>query len=370
MALPTVCVCVPVWQGAEFVAETLSSILSQRGVDLIVRISVDGADAESAEVCSKFLSEERCELTVQPKRLGWVSNISWLLERAVGDYVCIQPHDELIAEDYLSSLSRVAETSPAASVVYSDIEVFGEFEGKVTQPSVTGSPLTRQLVLLLDHWAAVAFRGLTRIRAMREIGPLSGSSFRDFAADTVWMAQLARAGELHRVPLPLYRKRVYSSSTHRAWMQWSREEKLTAWGNHCADMLTEALALHDLDASRRIMLARAALVRSVNATMAFSRDAPFSKIERRQMALTFLDAAKRDPILGLDKIFGEVGSIMVDDVIAQTSYPSEHRELMRTVKRLKAIESSTTWRFVSTCGKAMSKVPFLAVAARRLFNKP
>ena len=369
MASPTVCVCVPVWQGARFVAETLSSILSQRGVELIVRISVDGADAESADVCSKFISDGRCELTVQPERLGWVSNISWLLERAEGDYVCIQPHDDLITEDYLSSLLRVAESAPAASVVYSDIDLFGEGEGKITQPSVTGSPLARQLVLLLDHWSAVAFRGLTRLRAVREAGPLSGSPFRNFAADTVWMAQLAKTGELHRVPLPLYRKRLYPDSTHRAWFRWTREEKLSAWGQHCADMLTEALAVHDLDASKRVMLARAALVRSVSA-MAFSRDGPFSDSERRQMALTFVDAAKENPIIRLDQIFGEFGNLAVDDIIVQRSYPSERRELMRAVLRLRAIESSTTWRVARRCSKAVSKVPFLTAAARRLFNQP
>jgi glycosyltransferase involved in cell wall biosynthesis len=369
MATPTVCVCVPVWQGAAFVAETLSSILSQRDVELIVKISVDGADAESAEVCSKFLSDERCELTVQPERLGWVSNISWLLERAEGDYVCIQPHDDLIAEDYLSSLLGVAEATPAASVVYSDIDVFGEYEGKVTQPSVIGSPLTRQLVLLLDHWAAVAFRGLTRLTAARDVGPLRGSSFRDFGADTVWMAQLAKAGELHRVRLPLYRKRVYSGSTHRAWSRWSRVEKLSAWGQHCADMLAEALALEHLDASRRIMLARAALARTM-APMAFPGDAPFSVSERRRMALTFLHAAKEDPISRLDNILGEFGDLVVDDIVSGRSYPSEHRELTRAVQRLRAIESSTTWRVARTCSKAVTRVPFITTVARKLFGKP
>ena len=92
---PTVCVCVPVWKGSQFVAETLGSILNQKGVEFIVRISVDGADAESADVCSDLLDDRRCELEVQSTRLGWVKNIAWLLDRAEGDYVCIQPHDDL-----------------------------------------------------------------------------------------------------------------------------------------------------------------------------------------------------------------------------------------------------------------------------------
>lgn len=375
MASPTVCVCVPVWRGADFVAETLSSILSQQGAELIVRISVDGADSESADVCSKFLSDSRCELTVQPKRLGWVDNTSWLLEKAEGDYVCIQPHDDLIAEDYLRSLLRVAQTEPAASVVYSDIDVFGETEGTVTQPSVTGSPVVRQLALLLDHWPAVAFRGLTRLSAVREVGPLSGSPYRNFSADTVWMAQLARTGELRRVPLSLYRKRISPNSTHRAWFRWRREDKLAAWGQHCADMLAEALAIRDLDASSRQMLVHAALLRSVK-PRAFFRDAPFSTAERRKMASVFIEAARQSPIICLDKIFGEFGNLALDDIIAERPYPSIHRELTRQTemnfqqrKRLGAIESSTTWRMASACSRAVSKVPFLTAAVRKLLKQ-
>jgi glycosyltransferase involved in cell wall biosynthesis len=41
---PTVCVGVPVWRGAEYVGETLDSLLRQRGVALTLVVSVDGAD--------------------------------------------------------------------------------------------------------------------------------------------------------------------------------------------------------------------------------------------------------------------------------------------------------------------------------------
>lgn len=317
---PTVCVCVPVWKGSQFVAETLGSILNQKGVEFIVRISVDGADAESADVCSDLLDDRRCELEVQSTRLGWVKNIAWLLDRAEGDYVCIQPHDDLIAENYLSTLLGVAETTPEASVVYSDIEVFGDRNGIITQPSVTGSPLTRQLTLLLDHFAAVAFRGLTRMDAVRKVGVLTGSSFENYAADTVWMAQLARAGELHRVPLPLYRKRYHSTNTHTAWDRWSRKEKVAAWGQHCADMLAQALAIDGIDATKRAILARAAILRSFSAR-GFSDAAQFTEGERRQMMVAFCEAAKANSAINWESIFAGSDNLILDDVVERRSYP-------------------------------------------------
>ena len=376
---PTVCVCVPVWKGSQFVAETLTSILCQQGVELIVRISVDGADAESADVCSDFLSDKRCELTVQPTRLGWVKNTAWLLERAEGDYVCIQPHDDLIAENYLSTLLGVAETTPEASAIYSDIEAFGDRNGTITQPSVTGSPLTRQLTLLLDHFNAVAFRGLTRTDAVRKVGILTETPFENYAADTVWMAKLAQSGELHRVPLPLYRKRFHPANTHGAWGRWSRKKKVAAWGQHCADMLAQALAIDGIDATKRAILARAAVLRSLS-----PRGLPqFSEGERRQTMVAFFEAAKKNPVINWNEIFAGSETLVLDDVLDCNPYPSAERELQRVWSKLGAaerelqrvssrlgeIEQSTAWQVASACSRAASRVPFARAVAKGFFHR-
>lgn len=365
---PTVCVCVPVWRGSQFVAETLTSILCQQGVELIVRISVDGADAESADVCSDFLSDKRCELTVQPTRLGWVKNTAWLLERAERDYVCIQPHDDLIAENYLSTLLGVAETTPEASAVYSDIEAFGDHNGTITQPSVTGTPLTRQLTLLLDHFNAVAFRGLTRTDAVRKVGVLTETPFENYAADTVWMAKLAQSGELHRVPLPLYRKRYHPANTHGAWGRWSRKKKIAAWGQHCADMLAQALSIDGIDATKRAILARAAVLRSFSPG-GFPEAAQFSEGALRQTMVAFFEAAKKDPAINWNEIFAGSETLVLDDVLHCNPYPSAERELQRVSSRLGEIEQSTAWQVASACSRAASRVPFARAVAKRFFHR-
>ena len=97
---PLVVVGIPVWQGANFVGETLRSVLAQEGVALRVVISVDGRDEASAAACVPFLSEARVKLVVQSSRLGWVRNSAVVLAAAVAeaaDYACIQPHDDITA---------------------------------------------------------------------------------------------------------------------------------------------------------------------------------------------------------------------------------------------------------------------------------
>ena len=108
--------------------------------------------------------------------------------------------------------------------------------------SVVGSPLARQLSLLTDHFAGVAFRGLTRVAALRDTGGgLAENDVENFAAETVWIATMATWGDLVRVPATLYRKRYHADNTHKAWMAWDRPQRMTAWVAHCHDLLEVAL---------------------------------------------------------------------------------------------------------------------------------
>lgn len=260
---PLVIVGVPVWRGATFVGETLRSILAQDGVNFSVAISVDGADEASAAACEPFLSNARVKLVVQSSRLGWVRNSAAVLGLAIkeeADYACIQPHDDIMEQSYLSSLLAVAEATREAAVVYSDIRAFGDIDALIHQPSVIGSPIARLTTLLIDHFNAVAFRGLTRVSALRAVETISGNPFDDFAADTIWMARLATIGDLICVPRPLYRKCYHSGNTHTAWSAWPRERQIAAWTKHCLDMLGEAIALAK-DPTAKNLLIEAARVR-------------------------------------------------------------------------------------------------------------
>jgi GT2 family glycosyltransferase len=235
---------------------------------------VDGADETSAACCELFLRDPRVRLIIQPSHLGWVRNTAAVLEVAASEaagYICIQPHDDIMEENYLSTLLGVAEASPQAAVVYTDIQAFGDLDIRIHQPSVTGAPLDRLATLLTHHFNAVAFRGLTRISALRAVEPISGNAFDDFAADTVWMTRLATVGELVCVAHPLYRKRYHPGNTHFAWNRWPRERQIAAWTRHCLDMLTEALKVAENGAQRNglVEAARIRLFQSGDKPMMF-----------------------------------------------------------------------------------------------------
>jgi glycosyltransferase involved in cell wall biosynthesis len=188
-----VTICVPVYNGAAFVAETLSSIQKQSHAGLTVLISVDSSTDESAATCKCFLRDERFQVVEQEQRLGWVGNCNWLLSRVRTPYFCIIPHDDIIEPSYVDRLLATAEAQMGAAVVYCDIQGFGTVGNRIiSQPSIQGTPLKRALTFLTEHFNAVAFRGLVRLTSARSAGPFQSNPFDDFAEDTVWLMKLGR----------------------------------------------------------------------------------------------------------------------------------------------------------------------------------
>lgn len=243
--LPHVAIALPTWRGDAFVAETLASLLGQTYREFSLHISVDGDDGRTADLCGSLARDSRVTLVVQPNRLGWVENTNAALRAGAGaEFSLIMPHDDIVAPTYLETLVGRATAFADAACVYSDMETFGltpgAGHGRFRQSRVVGGPLQRQQQLLVQHYPAVSFRGL-----VRQVGgePLlvRGNDVDNFAADTVYMSQLARHGNLLRVARPLYRKRYHTSNTHAAWERWDKQRQCRAWRLHCLAMLEEAL---------------------------------------------------------------------------------------------------------------------------------
>jgi GT2 family glycosyltransferase len=196
------------------------------------------------------------QIVLQPRRLGWVKNTAAVLAAASqeAEFVCVQPHDDWIETDYLATLVDAARKNPDAAVVFSDIDKCGTHQGIVWQESVIGTRFERQLSLLTRHYNAVAYRGLIRTSALKTVPMLSGNDWGDFACDTVWIARLARTGNLVRVPRVLYHKRYHASSAHTEWTTRHGWQKAAAWIRHCLDMLAEALSVATTIDQRRELI--------------------------------------------------------------------------------------------------------------------
>jgi glycosyltransferase involved in cell wall biosynthesis len=281
---------VPVFRGTKFVGEALQSIQAQTHSNLDVLISVDGSDHESAALCERLVRDDpRFNLVIQESQLGWAGNISFLMSQNNGTFWYFHQQDDIVSPDYVQSLLEHARKHPEAAVLYSDLEAFGTLELVMHQNSLLGTPAAREIGLLHDHLAAVAFRGLTRQAALDQAGGVRQNEIESFAAETTWMASVARAGDLVRLPRVLYFKRFHDENLHTKWLHWPLAKRKKAWQVHCRDMFLEAVRAEATTLERRLMWF-AALTRLMSRLAAhYLPLAEFSAEDRGQMLEGFLE---------------------------------------------------------------------------------
>jgi GT2 family glycosyltransferase len=280
VAQPKVTICVPVFNGVQFVTETLRSIARQTYPDMQVLISDDASTDGSVGLCRRFVEEHKYELLLQPQRRGWIENCNLLLAHARGDYVCIVPQDDVLGERYVEALASHLSSTPKCVQAFCDVRAFGTVPELHTQSSLVGSPFERLYRHMTQHFDGTAFRGLIRRDALDRAGGLLSNAFEGFAADVAWTAHLAWEGEIHRVQEVLYFKRFHRLSTHFPWFFWDQDTKIAAWTEHCAHLLGFAFERISSAAERWVIL-HAAVRRLI---MANEQRGPYPEIRHLPFA--------------------------------------------------------------------------------------
>ncbi|MEM7582652.1 MAG: glycosyltransferase family 2 protein [Acidobacteriota bacterium] len=283
MPLPSaVTVGVPVYNAESFVSETLESLQAQSFTELSIIVSVDRSDDASVEECRGFAGDPRFDIVAQPQRLGWIGNCRWLMGRVSSAWFMLLSHDDLLLPNTLERLVRAAEQAPAAAAVFGDALTFGTSQGvRFHAPSLRGGPLGRLATYLVEHFDALAFRGLIRTDAARASGGLQPNSSHDFAAEAIWMFKLAWQGELIRIEGADWRKRMQPGTVSDGWLHWPAERRREAWISHCVEMMA-FLATLELPPGWISLLAHAGLLRLLRATSSLGPYAEVSALDHSQ----------------------------------------------------------------------------------------
>lgn len=268
-----VTVCIPVYNGAAFVTETLESLQRQTATRIKVLISVDASDDASLEICRDWEAPGVCDVVGQPERLGWVENVNWLLRRVDTPFACLLFHDDWIVPGFLERLVARLQQHPEAVIAYGDICAFGTLDLQIVQPSLTGDPFDRVMTFLLDRTAATEMHGVFRTDAMQRTNLLR-SDADGFAADALWLLELAAHGEFLREPGVVYHKRYHEDSITSRWLARSPEQAALDWVDHGAGCLEAALGTREWTVAQRQHLAAAVLIRAVQFVHTVGHQAP------------------------------------------------------------------------------------------------
>jgi len=231
----------PVYKGADLIAQALECLQQQTFGNFEVIISVDGNDAETAAACRPFLADSRFRLVVHPERLDWVGNFNWLLQQDLREFFCYRQHDDTTTPEFFEVLLQAADADPNAAAIYTDCQFVGGRNDIAFVPSVKGEPLVRMyeyVSRIPNMGAPLPARGLIRRAAIQQAGLVRSDEFRAAFQILGWLANLLRWGNFTRVPLPLYYRLDHARSYTKEHFEGARRG---AWTTLATGLLDAAM---------------------------------------------------------------------------------------------------------------------------------
>lgn len=117
--LPLISLGLPVYNGSNFLEETLGSILDQSFSDFELIISDNASTDKTYEICKNFAEKDsRIILTRNDENLGAAFNYNKVFSLAKGKYFKWASHDDLYDKDYLAKLVKPLEENSEVAVSY------------------------------------------------------------------------------------------------------------------------------------------------------------------------------------------------------------------------------------------------------------
>lgn len=115
--LPLVSVCVPTYNDAVFLSQSLQSITAQTYTNLEIIIGDDASSDDTFEIIHRF-QDSRIRYYRNSKNLGQFENVNALVKRATGKYIAIYHSDDIYDPTIVEKEVDFLEAHPEAGAVF------------------------------------------------------------------------------------------------------------------------------------------------------------------------------------------------------------------------------------------------------------
>ncbi len=127
---PLISVCIPVFDGANFIRESVESILNQteKNFELLV---VDNCSTDQTVKIVAGYDDPRIRLCVNPRNVGLIANFNKCIELAKGDFIVLLPHDDVLLPTALEAFSQALLADSDIGLAYSSFYSIDERGNKL-----------------------------------------------------------------------------------------------------------------------------------------------------------------------------------------------------------------------------------------------
>jgi predicted O-linked N-acetylglucosamine transferase (SPINDLY family)/GT2 family glycosyltransferase len=122
---PLVSVCIPTYNGEEFIEEALYSILNQTYSNLEIIISDDNSLDKTIEIAQLFRKRLNIDFSIiKHEQFGLSQNWNFCISQAKGKYIKFLFQDDLLEPDAISEMVKLAEQDEEIGLVFSPRKLF------------------------------------------------------------------------------------------------------------------------------------------------------------------------------------------------------------------------------------------------------
>jgi glycosyltransferase involved in cell wall biosynthesis len=212
-----VSVCLPVFNGEQFIAEALDSILSQTFRDIEIIISDNGSQDRTQAICQSYADkDDRISYYRAVKNRGPAWNFNTSYEKATGEYLKWTAHDDLCEPDFLERAVAVLDAEPDVVLCHAKWARIDENKAVIEHleklPDYEQARASDRFGSLIHmdqrHHSGVEIFGLIRMSALKAINQPPIGNFAH--GDRLTLAALSLMGRFHRLPEPLLLNRTHA----------------------------------------------------------------------------------------------------------------------------------------------------------------
>lgn len=214
---PRVTVGLPVYNGENFLEESLEALLAQTFDDFELIISDNASTDATPRICQAYAKHDaRIRYVRQPRNLGGAPNQNLLTDLARGELFKLAAHDDLYGPELLERCVDALDAHPEAVLCHvgmAYIDASGDIIADYDYTMATGSrsPAERFRSLLFTDGGDDEY-GVIRTSVLREVTP-EGSFYNP---GRPFVAELALHGPFEQVPEVLYFRRDHPGRGDRS----------------------------------------------------------------------------------------------------------------------------------------------------------
>jgi predicted O-linked N-acetylglucosamine transferase (SPINDLY family)/GT2 family glycosyltransferase len=122
---PLVSVCIPTYNGAQFIEEAIESVLLQTYPNLEIIISDDSSTDRTVEIAKSFQHKVSCNLSIlEHSQYGLSQNWNFCVSQAQGKYIKFLFQDDLLEPNAIEEMVDLAEQDESIGLVFSPRKLF------------------------------------------------------------------------------------------------------------------------------------------------------------------------------------------------------------------------------------------------------